>query len=143
MASLNASKVLASLAADLANVPGVRTVTTRSFTPADVPGMQTPIIGLYEESIAESHGISKQRKCVMSVRLDCIVQGETESRAREIRDAMRLAINLHLQQDTSRGGWAVYTEDTSQWILSTHEDPTVLQLEKLIKVAWDERADER
>lgn len=79
----------------------------------------------------------------MSVRLDCIVQGETESRARELRDAMRLAINLRLQQDTSRGGWAVYTEDTSQWILSVHEDPTILQLEKLIKVAWDERADER
>lgn len=143
MSNPNASEILASLAADLRTVPGVRCVTTRHFVPTEVPGDQIPIVGLYEESIQESHGVSRQRNCVMDVRLDILVQGETESRARELRDAMRLAVNLHLAQNTERDRWARYTEDTSQWILSTHEDPTLLQLEKSIKVVWQEDAGER
>lgn len=143
MANPNLIEVVDALCADLREIPGVRKVTTEHFTPTAIPASEIPIIGVYEEQLEEKHKIGRVRRCTLTLRLDCLVQGEDEERSRELRDELRNAINLFTQADTRMGGWAQHTDEASQWVYSTLEDPRMLQLERLIKIFWDEDCGER
>jgi hypothetical protein len=138
MANPNLIEVVDSLAADLRQVPGVRRVTTEQYTPSSIAAHLTPCIGLYEEGLAESHLVGHRRRCTLSVRLDMTIQGQDEARARELRDTLRHEVNYALSQNSTRDGWAVYTDEATQWVVNTLEDPRTLHLQRLVKVYWIE-----
>ena len=143
MANNNLIEVVERLADDLRQVPGVRHVTTDRYIPSEVPGHLVPCIGLYEETLAEDHLVGRRRRCTLTVRLDMTVQGESESRARELRDELRRQVNFALNDNSTRDGWAVYTDEVTQWVLSVLEDPRTLHLQRLVKVYWVEDCEER
>lgn len=143
MSNPNLIQVVNSLAEDLRLVPGVKRVTTERYTPSSLPGHHVPCIGLYEENLAEEYLVGRRRRCTLTVRLDMTVQGESESRARELRDTLRREVNFALNDNSRRDDWAVYTDEVAQWVLNVLEDPTTLHLQRMVKVFWYEQCEDR
>lgn len=143
MASNNLVEVLDSLAADLRQIQGIKRVTTEHDTPSSVPGHLVPSIGLYEESLAEDYLVGRRRRCTLTVRLDMTIQGESEARARELRDDLRRRVNFALNDNSTRDGWAVYTDEQTQWVTNVLEDPLTLHLQRLVRIYWTEICSER
>lgn len=143
MASNNLVEVLDSLAADLRQIQGIKRVTAEHDTPSSVPGHLVPSIGLYEEGLAEDYLVGRRRRCTLTVRLDMTIQGESEARARELRDDLRRRVNFALNDNSTRDGWAVYTDEQTQWVTNVLEDPMTLHLQRLVRIYWVEQCEER
>ena len=143
MASNNLVEVVEALADDLRQVSGINRVTTERDVPSSVPGHLVPSIGLYEEALAEEYLVGRRRRCTLTVRLDMTVEGESEARARELRDDLRRRVNFALNDNSMRDGWSVYTDEATQWGVNTLEDPRTLHLQRLVRIYWIEQCEER
>lgn len=143
MSNPNLIEVLDALAADLRQIDGIKRVTTEHDTPSSVAGHLVPSIGLYEEGLAEDYLVGRRRRCTLTVRLDMTIQGESEARARELRDDLRRRVNFALNDNSMRDGWATYTDETAQWVVNVLEDPRTLHLQRLVRIYWVEQCEER
>ena len=144
MASNNLVEVVEALADDLRQVSGINRVTTERDVPSSVPGHLVPSIGLYEEALAEEYLVGRRRRCTLTVRLDMTVEGESEARARELRDDLRRRVNFALNDNSMRDGWATVTDpDVTQWVINVLEDPRMLHAQRLCRITWIEQCEER
>ena len=144
MSNPNLVEVLDSLAADLRQIDGIKRVTTEHDTPSSVAAHLVPSIGLYEEGLAEDYLVGRRRRCTLTVRLDMTIQGESEARARELRDDLRRRVNFALNDNSMRDGWATVTDpDVTQWVINVLEDPRMLHAQRLCRITWIEQCEER